>query len=157
MDIVRFVKCYHEFVWAPPGGVLCAEIILNGTPLIDSLAEYSEKYMVKTGDKEAGSSYAYNYADTLYHQLTDTEGQRLPRNRFNPMICTCGEAGCSSFDMTIGESEDEITWSNGHDRRLANPKAPCHIDYSKFPVFHFVKDKYLEAVDELKSFALAQK
>jgi hypothetical protein len=157
MDTVRFAKYYHEFAWAPPGGVLCAEIILNGIPLVDIVAEYSKKYMVETRDKEAVRNYAYNYADTLYYQLTDAEGQRLPRNRFNPMICTCGEAGCSALDMTIGESEDEITWSNGQDRKLANLKALCHIDYSKFPVFYFSKDKYWEAVDDLKSFALPQK
>lgn len=156
MDTIKFIKNKYEFGWAPPGGVPCIEIFVNDVPLLNIISEYAKKNMVKSENKKLGSDYAYNYPDILYFQLINAESYRLNNNYFNAMICTCGEAGCSSFDMEIEELPDVIIWKNGIDRRRAVSKSPCHINYSKFPFFRFHKAEYMKAIDELRSFTLSK-
>ena len=134
--------------------LLCAKIIINGNPLIETVREYEIPYARKYGQENIAGGYIYVYAEYLYDLLCGNIKSHEHGVEVPVLICQCGCEGCWDFLVNIEEKETEIIWTGFHNpHRSSRTSAGGFWDYSSFPVFRFDKQKYLSAIMSLQQLA----
>ena len=130
--------------------MICAKIIINDTPLIETVRAYELPFAKKYNHENIAGGYIYNYAEYLHKLLTGEQTSQEYENEIPILICQCGCEGCWDFLVTIKESETSVTWTSFHNPRRSSPNSPGGFwDYGNLSSFYFDKTQYLEAINTL--------
>lgn len=130
--------------------LICAKIIINSTPLIETVRAYELPYANKYNQENIAGGYIYYYVDSLYKLLSGNTKPQEYENEIPILICQCGCEGCWDFLVTVEESESNILWKNFYNPRRSSPDSPGgYWNYNNFPSFKFDKNQYQEELKKL--------
>ena len=145
MDLLTFEKSFEKYK-DKEGEYLTVRILINGKPLLDIARDYEQPYAKRNNRDDLAGSYSVDPI-YLYRYLTDPRLRSAGSYKFPALVCECGCEGCYDLEATFIEKDNEIIWSDFHNRLHSTPTSPIgYYDYSDFPVFHFNKQQYEQAL-----------
>lgn len=130
--------------------LVCARIIINDTPLIETVRTHELPYAKKYNHENIAGGYICNYAEYLHKLLSGGQKSQEYEDEIPILICQCGCEGCWDFLVTVEENETSVIWKNLHNPRRSSPDSPGGFwDYSSFPSFCFDKKQYQDSINTL--------
>lgn len=146
MDKIQFERIIvrNHAAW------VCAKILINGIPLLDTVCNYEKAHI--SYDQDYESSYEYCCAGELYEQI-DNALESKKKTKIYLLVCDCMEAGCNSFHAYLHETKKYIVLSGFYNYRFAKKKKHNDIDYSKFGKYRFDKAQFRSEFEKFKLFS----
>lgn len=126
-----------------------AKILIDGTDLIELLAEFEKPLAKKEGSPDIAGQYEGLNPKTLYKNLLNlTDNSNSENNKSDILDCECGCWGCWSFMTSVEKIDEKIMWTN-FEQLHRRKESHTYWNYSQFGPFEFNEAEYKFEIEKL--------
>lgn len=128
-----------------------AKILIDGTDLIELLAEFEKPFAKKEGSLDIAGQYEGLNPKTLYKNLLNLTGNSNSEdNKSDILDCECGCSGCWSFMIKVESIDGKIIWTD-FEQLHRGKESHTFWDYSQFGPFEFNEAEYNSELEKIKN------